>query len=351
MRRLLSRVPLLLIAAALPIVMTTCAGTGDYYRSLSSEREARELFDIVDAETDPQVRVTALRRLARYILSGGGPHALSAYLTTFVDQHPDDPYGGYLLFLAAQTYLEHEARSIATYYLDRVVSCYGDVVVDGGSIREAALTHLVRLAPSTERRVDCYRMLIDEYADTEDVGLLYYRLGESLEELGEWDAANDAYRHFLQYPETVVPDQPTAHRIIRDRIAFYDAPSRNWVVPTLDELYRRIAYALRTKDVNGLLRYQSQIGFFTRSWEQDFDDPNATPNWQLGEVLARSQRIAVDAAPELDADGDEAYLWTYGWGELRIRDWYFYFRRVHMPSDPEINGSWEWAGVFLGQRL
>ena len=56
-------------------------------------------------------------------------------------------------------------------------------------------------------------------------------------------------------------------------------------------------------------------------------------------------------APELEADGDEAYLWTYGWGELRIRDWYLYFRKVHMPSDPEINGSWEWAGVYLGQRL
>jgi hypothetical protein len=46
----------------------------------------------------------------------------------------------------------------------------------------------------------------------------------------------------------------------------------------------------------------------------------------------------------------EAYLRSTGWN-YRIPTWYFYFRRVEYPADPESNGAWEWAGVFFGEKL
>ena len=56
-----------------------------------------------------------------------------------------------------------------------------------------------------------------------------------------------------------------------------------------------------------------------------------------------------DTLDELSNEG-EAYLRSTGWN-YRIPTWYFYFRRVEYPADPEINGSWEWAGVFFGEKL
>ncbi|TFH05481.1 MAG: tetratricopeptide repeat protein, partial [Spirochaetales bacterium] len=242
------------------------------------------------------------------------------------------------------------AGALAIHYFERVVQGYADVISKGISTRQRALTQLVDLAPDAERRARCYEILIDEYGDRMDRGLLYYRLGNTYEELGQWDAAIAAFRQFANHPESSIPGEPNAHRTITDRIKFYDS-SKDWTVATAEDLRRVITWAIANKDSRTLLRYQSDVSFFTRSWEQDFEDPNATPMWDLGELLRNSRRIYVDPELAVDTEGDEAYLYTYNWGGLRIRTWYLYFRRVYFPADPEIHGTWEWAGIYLGERL
>jgi len=56
-----------------------------------------------------------------------------------------------------------------------------------------------------------------------------------------------------------------------------------------------------------------------------------------------------DKVDELSNEG-EAYLRSTGWN-YRIPTWYFYFRRVEYPADPDVNGAWEWAGVYFGEKL
>jgi hypothetical protein len=102
--------------------------------------------------------------------------------------------------------------------------------------------------------------------------------------------------------------------------------------------------------VRTLLRYRAGVNFFTRSWEQDPEDPNVEPEWELGALLLYPSRVSVSPTVDIDSDGDEAYLWSYGWG-LRIKTWYLYFRKVYYPLDPEIHNTWEWAGIYLGERL
>ncbi|MFW6312412.1 MAG: hypothetical protein ACOC2N_00825, partial [Spirochaetota bacterium] len=207
------------------------------------------------------------------------------------------------------------------------------------------------LSPDPEDRVTYYQALLADYATTSNPGLLYYRLAENLALLGEWEAVYDAYRNVLRYPNLSVPGEPNAYRTVQDRVRFYDSP-RSWTLPTVEDLRRVITWALVNKDTRTLARYKAGVNFFTRSWEQDFDDPNTTPLWDIGELLRSTRRgLSIDREISLDADGDEAYLWTYGWGGLRIRTWYLYFRKVHFPPDPEIHGTWEWAGIYLGERL
>ncbi|MFP4113046.1 MAG: tetratricopeptide repeat protein [Spirochaetota bacterium] len=338
----------------LPIAFAALAGctnTEDYYLANSTDPEVRELFEMIATEDDPQVRAVAIQRLAGFLFIDAGPGPLIAYLTTFVERHPDDQYCGLYLYIVAQSYLEVDAPTLARHYFERLVTGYADVVVGDMSLRKRALERLVDLSPDADARVAYYRTLLAEYQDQVDEGLLYYRLAENLALLGEWDEVYDAHRSFLRHPETEVPGEPNAHRLIGDRVKFHDS-SKDWTVPTVEDLRRIITWALANKDTATLARYQAKVNFFTRSWEQDFDDPNTTPLWDIGEILRLTRRrLNIESEVDIDADGDEAYLWTYGWGGLRIRTWYLYFRKVYYPPDPEIHGTWEWAGVYLGERL
>ena len=339
-----------ILAVASTAFIAACTNVQDYYLAGISDPEVRDLFEIAATEQDPLVRAVAMNRLSGFLVDEAGHEVLIAYLTSFVEKHPDDPYGALYLYIVGQSYVEQGAPVLARYYFDRVVRSYADVVIRGASLRQASLRQLVRLAADPEQRVLYYRKLIEEYGTPSDLGLLYYRLAETYEELGEWTAAYDAYRKFLTHPGAEVPGRPNAYRETGNRVAFYDS-RKNWTVPTLEELTRIITAALASRDARTLTRYQAGVNFFTRSWEQDFDDPNATPIWNLGELLRQSRQLSMDREAALDSDGDEAYLWTWGWGGLRIRTWYFYFRRVNYPPDPLIHGSWEWAGIFLGERL
>ncbi len=342
---------LLLTCVTAAIAAGGCSNIDDYYLAGSSDPEVRELYRLVATEDDPQIRAVAIERLAGFLLIESGPRPLIAYLTNYVERNPKDKYGGLYLYIVAQSYMETGAHALARYYYERVVTGYSDVRSGGISLRKAALEQLVNLSPDPESRVLHYRTLLDEYGDEVDRGLLYYRLAENLALLGEWESVYAAYRQVLRHPDLDVPGRPDAYRQIRERVDFYDS-RRDWTLPTVEDLRRTITWALVNRDTATLSRYQAGVNFFTRSWEQDFDDPNTMPVWNLGAILRLTPRaLSIDREVDMNAEGTEAFLWTYGWGGLRIRTWYLYFRRVHFPPDPEIHGTWEWAGVYLGERL
>ena len=339
----------LLLFLGCATLITGCSDVSDYYAAGLDDPEARELLDLIDNVSDPTVRAGAIERLSEFLYRDAGPERLIAYLTTTVEHHAEDPFGALYLYLVGRTYLEQDAGALARHYFERVVHGYGDVRFKGVSIHKTSLEHLVHLTPDAEKRASYYRRLLADYPEDGNQGLLQYRLAQAYEEYGAWEEAYAAYRRFLSYPDTVVPGKPNAIRQITERVEFYDS-RKNWTVDSLESLRGAIAWAITNKNTRELLRYRAGVNFFTRTWEQDPEDPNAEPEWDLGELLLLSRRITVFPTAELDSDGDEAYLYTYNWG-LRIKTWYLYFRRVDYPPDPDIHGNWEWAGIFLGERV
>jgi len=340
----------LFVATISVILLLGCSDRDRYFVGSSEDPRTVELYELVQREPDPAIRAIAVERLSGHLLHDTGPMALNAFLTTFVEQNPDDPYGALYLYLVAQNYLDNNAPELARHYFERVVTEYPDLDLRGQSLHLKSMEQLVRITQTPAKRVHYYQRLLQKFGDYVDQGLLHYRLAEAMEQLGAWEEAYAAYRQFLRFPQSTVPGRPNAQRDVAARIAFYDSP-KDWTVETLEELRRGITSALANKNERALLQYQARVNFFTRSWEQDFEDPNVSGLWGIGEILRLTRRLTIDPEVDLDDDGDEALLRTFGWGGLRIRTWYLYFRKVDFPADPEIHGTWEWAGVFLGERF
>ena len=85
------------------------------------------------------------------------------------------------------------------------------------------------------------------------------------------------------------------------------------------------------------------------SWTQDENNPNSQKEFSL-RVYMRGQRITFSDTLERGTTPNEAYLRTRGWDPYSPV-WYLYFRKVDFPIDPDINGNWEWAGIYMGERL
>jgi hypothetical protein len=64
----------------------------------------------------------------------------------------------------------------------------------------------------------------------------------------------------------------------------------------------------------------------------------------------RGNRIRYSDELDASSTANEAYLRTWGWTQT-ISTWSLYFRKIHFPLDPEINGHWEWAGIYYGEKF
>lgn len=338
--------------ALLFILLLGCSNSDDYFALGSKEQqeEFRLLQKMLAEEPEDSPRHSVLvQQIARKLLAAGSPERMRVFLTEHVQSHLDDPVNGYYLYLVARSYDGTEAAPVRRMYLRRVLRNYPDVEVDGQSTHLLALQDLVTLVDDPNERVDYYRQLLERFSDELDEGELYYRLAESYEAAGEWDQAYQAYREFLNYPDTRIPGVPKVHREVSQKLAFYDS-GKEWTMNNLDDLVQEIKRAIYLQNTPLLLRYRAGTGFFTMSWEQEETDFNSRiDTFNIGAFLRRS-RVSFASDLHISSNAQEAYLRTWGWSH-RIPVWYLYFRRVNYPADPEVHGDWEWGGIYFGESL
>ena len=342
-------IALALFAALLFPILSGCNGDHDYYivGTDKQQEELKRIFALLENEDEPRREMVLIEEIAGYLVQAGYAGRMRTFLTTFVERHPDHPYNAYFLFLVAKQYRD-SSPEMARHYYERVVSNYADLAVNGTSVHYNALRELVRLTDDPSQRLRHYHELVDRFSQHLDLGATYYYMARTHEQLGEWDEAYSDYKNFLKYPDTEILGAPHAHEQIRKRVEFYDS-SKDWTMDSLDRLVATIKNALWRQDPNLLLRYRAEENFFAMSWEQEETDFNSQGPFNLGIFLQRS-RVRFAENIDINSNAREAYLRTWGWSH-RIRTWYLYFRRVDFPADPDINGDWEWAGIFFGDAL
>ncbi len=316
--------------------------------SEEQKEELRSLFTTLEGEPEsPENRFIIIQEITKILHAQERNNLLNLFLTTYVENHRDDPFNGFYLLIVARNYLEKGAEPFAVHYFERILKNHPDLSVNDRSIHYVCLSNLIKLVENPEVKVTYYKSLISRFGDKIEKGPTYYHLADTYEELGEWDLAIQAYRNFLNYPNAEVEGVPNAQEQVLTMIEFYDYKNKNWTMESLDKLVSTIKYAIRTRNASLLSRYRAKVNFFAVSWEERKVD--ADLNFLEGLNAFLNRRIHYSGELDLDSNAQEAYLKTWGWS-YRIKTWYLYFRRVHFPSNPEIHGQWEWGGIYFGEK-
>jgi len=358
-KQITGKLPLLLIAfvglSQAACWITRSASTyvyiDSYYLTGSSENkeQIRDLFTLLGSSDNNEENTFAVvREIANNFARNKEYSRLIHFLSGRTIAFPDDPYNSYYLLMIAYAYMQQDSLPVAARYFDLIVKNYPDLTINGESIHLACLNQLIDLSDNQEQRVWYYQELLSRFSPKIDLGIAWFMLGQTYERIGDWNSAIQAYTYYLRYAGSIIPGFPNAYDYARQQVDFNNS-HKDWTYGSLSALLAAVESALDEVSPYRLRRIQAKVNFFTRSWGQvETDDPQ-TADFSLSDFM-RGNRIRYADRLDASSNSTEAFLKTWGWSQY-ISTWYLYFRKIYFPSDPEIHGRWEWAGVYYGEKF
>ena len=332
-------------------MMTACS-TNVNSKTKTVEENHKQLQQILETHNlNEKQRYSIISQMANYYLGKKDYQGLILFLTDWVEENPDDMYNSYWLLMTAYAYLSTGAEPVAEYYFDRILQQCQDLLVKGKSVHFLCLQNLIQISKTPSHRIKYFNDLISRFPQNINTTELYLRLAMEYENDSQWDQALKTYSLFLEQPDATtiqIPGEPDAYKNARHLVDFNNS-SKDWTFESLSALENAVRTAIWNYDWRALDSYKAKVNFFSMSWKQDELDANAQEDFSMRSFM-RGNRIRV--APELDeaSNQNEAYLKTWGWSNY-ISVWYLYFRKVDFPLDPDIHGNWEWAGIYMGNKL
>jgi len=322
-----------------------------YYITGSAENREQfmDLFNLLDREKgSAQSEFTVIREIATSYARLKDYSRLIHFLSARIINDPDDLYNGYYLLMIAYAYMQLDSYPIAARFFELIIKSYPDLTINEESIHLVCLKQLIGLDSNPEQQVWYYQELISRFPDKIDLGAAYFMLGQACERIGDWNGAIKAYTLYQPYTGTIIPGFPNADNYAKQQVDFSKSP-KDWTFESLPVLRRVVEDALDAGNARQLQRCQAKVNFFARSWEQGETDDSGMADFNLADFMYGKK---IRYAAELDASSNatEAYLRTWGWSQY-ISTWYLYFRKIYFPSDPEIHGRWEWAGIYYGEKF
>ncbi len=354
-----------LLALVLTLFLLSCK-YNEYSQYIDKKSENRvkleQLFPLLDKYTDySENRFTVISEIITNLIKQNNSGSLNLFINSYIQENPDDPYNAYYILNLASYYLNQNNTDFAKLYLRDAVLKYKDLIIKGESIHFKALEILVNITSDSDDKIFYYNKIITEHSDSViksenykgGIGEIYYYLGKSLEKSERWDEAIAVYEKYLKYTNVVIKNDPTAREITQRKVGFYHS-NKKWVHKDLDTLLNRIKYAIAVRNPQLLDNYRA-FDFFIINWKSKYSDLISSYPMESSVLTSMSIRTSKDLDPM--SNENEAYLSVWGnnpWSNgiwLVYPTWYFYFKKVDYPMDPEINGGWEWAGIYLGEKL
>jgi tetratricopeptide (TPR) repeat protein len=360
MKRFLGLLPTL-AALALAFFIAQSGTREDFFivGTPAQQDSLRSLFQLLSRETQPgATRFTLLHEITQQLRAQGEIARINLLLTTYTAQNPTDPFGAHYLFEVAENYRTSGALPLARTYYRRILKQYPDLVEKGESIHYQCLVNLLPLETDPSAKVAVFEELAARFRYKMTTPDLFYSWGRASEALGRWDDVQTAYASFLRFPDPTVPGDPKAANRVHALVDLAQT-DRAWIHQDLGELIDQVEKAVIANNTGFLETLRAKVGFFSMSWDNNDVTDTLSEAFDIRQFLRELVQQAhygggseVQFADKLDeiSNDSEAYLRSTGWN-YRIPTWYFYFRRVDYPADPEINGAWEWAGLYFGEKL
>lgn len=316
-------------------------------KELSKNKEIGNFLEIALKEgINPQSRYVALEAVISYSREEGAILWLNSLLGTILEKNPGDPYGSYYLMAMAEGARDTGSDELALIYLRRLLKNYPDLVISDRSLHLIALEQIANQTDNPHEAIAMREEMQLRFPKRIALGENLYYLAHEYRKIGQWETMYEYYRAFLKIPDVVIPNEPEARANVFEALEFHES-RKNWTMVNLEDLVRNIKYAISTQNVNLLRKYQAE-NFFLMNWTQETSDAFTHIPMNLGTFL--SPRVRYSKELDEYSNENEAFLWTAGW-TWKIPTWYLYFRRIDYPANPEINGNWEWTGIYLGERL
>ncbi|MCQ2575120.1 MAG: tetratricopeptide repeat protein [Treponema sp.] len=334
------------------LLALTVTGCGKNKKINTISDNQKQLKNILDTQKlDPKQRYTIIYQMAQNLFSTEDYQGAILLLTDWVENNPDDMYNSYWLLMTANAYRATGAEPVAEYYFDRILRKCPDLLVKGKSVHFSCLQNLIQISKTPANRIKYFNELISRFPEEVNTTELYYRLALEYENDNQWNQALKACATFLEQPDAStlqIPGEPDAYKNARHLIDFNNSP-KDWTFESLQELESAVKTAIRNYNWRALDRYKAKVNFFHMSWKQDENDANSMSESSMHDWM-RGNRIRYSETLDETSNPNEAYLRTWGWSNY-VSVWYLYFRKIDFPLDPDINGNWEWAGIYVGNRL
>lgn len=328
---------------------TSCSSNKAKKNNYIENNEALSELLKKDSLTD-EARYAIIKKITTTLLANNQHTQLIVYLTDWVEQHPEDKFNAYWLLMLANSYMRTSADPMAEFYFERIIKNYPDLEVEGHSVHYLCLENLIKISHNPDSRIKYFNQLINRFPANVSITEMYMRLAREYETIGEWTKALRTYNMFLEQPDAAsiqIADIPDAYNYARTLIDFSNSP-KNWTFSTLPELEKAIREAIYRYQPKKLDSYRSKVNFFAVSWKQDENASTGQVDFSMSNYM-HGNRITLDKELIPGPTPNEAYLRTRGWTNMPV--WYFYFREVNFPADPDIHGTWEWAGIYIGDML
>lgn len=338
----------LIFSIVFSMLVFSCSSKNSAENQELEKQRQLETF-LLDKNVSPERLYAIINQISTKMLEEGKLQDLVVYLTDYVERNPDSKYNGYWLLMCAYSYIQMHQEPVAEYYFERILRGCPDLMVKGQSIHYICLEQLIQISTNHENRINYFNMLMSRFPENVNATEMYVRLANEYEKMGDWTRALKMYSMFLAQTDASsvqIVDMNDVYNHARSLINFNNSP-KNWMFKTLDGLANAVKEAITYNQPRRLDQIHSRVNFFAISRRQEENNATTEVEFSIQDYMHGNRiRFSDDLIP--GSTINEAYLKTTGW-TTGASDWYFYFRKVNFPADPKIHGTWEWAGIYMGE--